>query len=119
MQNEDLNSGTLVYYSSDSSNSSKWPVLGVSYTLSFQNQTVNAGNNLSNVLDLDDYFYDPDGDTLNYSSSLLSDINVSIDSNNNVSFSTSTIANGTYNITLYANDSFNRTASEIMYVSVN
>nr|MBA4404660.1 hypothetical protein [Nanoarchaeum sp.] len=119
MQSESLDSGTLVYYSSDSSNSSKWPVLGVGYTLSFQNQSVNAGNNLSNVIDLDDYFYDADGDILNYTNSVSDGFNVSIDINNNVSISTSPAANGTYSVTFYANDSYNRTSSEIMYVFVN
>lgn len=119
MQDESLNSGTLVYYSSDSSNSSKWPVLGVSYTLSFQNQSVNAGNNLSNIIDLDDYFYDADGDILNYTNSISDEINISIDINNNVSISTSPVANGTYSVTFYANDSYNRTFSEIMYILVN
>jgi len=88
-QNESTNIGLIKYYSRDSSNSSKWPFLYVIYNRTIANQTVVAGSNLTNILDLDDYFYDLDSlDTLTYSVDSPSLFNASIDSDNNLSIYT-------------------------------
>ena len=58
MRNESGGLGTIYYYSSDFSNSTKWPYLYLIYNSSIEDQTMAAGSNILDSFDLDDYFYD-------------------------------------------------------------
>ena len=118
MLNESGDTGTISYYSSDSSNSSKWPTLYLTYNRTLPDQSLNQDTNLTNVFDLDDYFYDIDGHDLSfYVSGTPALINVSIDSNNNVTISAGSTAG---NETIYFNgtDALNSTLSNGVVISL-
>lgn len=118
--NESMGTGTISYYSSESSNSSQWPTLHVDYNLSIQNQSLTAGVTSNNLFDLDDYFYDPDGDEMNYTYiSNTSSINITINSTtHNVSIYPSSTFNGSAYVIFYANDSENITNSHNVTINV-
>jgi hypothetical protein len=112
--------GNVKYYSKDSSNSSKWPFLYVLYNKTIANQSIIAGNNETDILDLDDYFYDPDSlDTLTYSVGDPDNCNISIDSNNNLSIFTSIDTEASSEVVIInATDGFNYTYSNWFSVNV-
>jgi hypothetical protein len=75
---------------------------------SIPNQAWAKNINQTNAFDLDDYFTDIDSDVLNYTSLLVDNITVSINStNNNVSFFPDFDFFGTRYLTFFANDSEN------------
>ncbi|MCD4759333.1 DNRLRE domain-containing protein [archaeon] len=118
MENESANSGTIDYYSSDSSNSSKYPFLYVVYNQTIPNQTLDVSTNLSNVFDLDDYFYDLDGHSLNYTTtSSPSNTNIAIASDNQVTIVAGATA-GEDIIIFNATDGLNTTLSNSVKIIV-
>src|SRR4030042_225018 len=74
------------------------------------NQTWNQGTSLT-AFDLVSYFWDPDGDPLNYTSTLLSNIQIDISVDNVVTFTPIGIWSGTEYITFFAWDPFYANAS--------
>ncbi|MCK4589631.1 MAG: FG-GAP repeat protein [Nanoarchaeota archaeon] len=67
--------------------------------------------NKTNAFDLDDYFVDPNGDSLTYTYTQPDNITIVVDGNNVVSFIPDINFSGTRYIIFYANDSTNVTAS--------
>jgi hypothetical protein len=118
LQNDSDSSGNISYYSSDSSNSSKWPHLYVNYSSNIQDQTLAADSTLSDIFDLDNYFYDSDGDQLNYNVTVHDDINVSIDSDNVVSITASSGFSGDASFVFNASDAVNSTLSNSFTITV-
>ena len=49
LNNDSDNSGTIKYYSEDSSNSTKWPYLYVYFNSVFADQTLGAGSSLNSI----------------------------------------------------------------------
>ena len=119
MLNETGDTGTISYYSSDSSNSSKWPTLYLTYNRTIPDQSLSQDTNLTNVFNLGDYFYDIDGHNISFSVVGTTTLaNVSIDSNSNVTIS----AGGTSgNETIYFNctDALNSTLSNAVVIAVS
>ncbi len=77
------------------------------------------GFNNTNAFDLDDYFIDPNGDTINYNYSSVEDINVFIDSVTNiVSFYNEIDFMGIRYITFYAQDNQGNSSSNPIKLSV-
>jgi len=81
------------------------------------NQSWPAGQNLTNAFDLDDYFYDANGDTLDYSYSNIENITVMILSGI-VSFFPDSELIETKNITFYAFDSSTNASSNLVFLFV-
>lgn len=71
-----------------------------------------------NVLDLDDYFEDYNGDAISFTYTSLNNITVFIDSENRISFFPDTGYEGIQFMTIYANDSEFSTASNQFIVTV-
>ena len=118
MSNETGDTGTIGYYSSDSSNSSRWPMLYLTYNRTLPDQSVNQDANLTNVFNLDDYFYDVDGHNLSFSVSGTPALaTVSIDSNNNVTISAGSTA-GNETIYFSGTDGLNSTLSNGVVISI-
>lgn len=115
MQNENSNSNSIKYYSSNSPNSTKWPSLYVTYNSYIENQTLTVSNNLSDVFDLDDYFYDTGGANLTYNFSATSYSTITIDENNVVSIVGGSSA-GTDNVIFSATDGINTTNSNTVQI---
>ena len=82
------------------------------------NQSWAAGTYLINAFDLDDYFFDPEGYSLNYSYSDVDNITVEIDSSNNVSFYPDLNFTGIRSIVFYASDGEHNASSNIVYLNV-
>jgi len=120
-EDEASNRGSIRYYSKDSSNSTRWPFLYVVYNQTIANQTVIAGNNETDILDLDDYFYDPDSlDTLTYSIGDPSNCNITVDSDNNISIFTSLDTEASSeNVRVNATDGFNYTYSNWFSIGIS
>lgn len=81
------------------------------------NQSWPAGQNLTNAFDLDDYFYDANGDFLEYSHSIIENITIVLISGA-VSFFPDSGFIGTRNITFYASDSSTNTSSNLVFLFV-
>lgn len=82
------------------------------------NLTWPRGTKLS-IIDLDDYFSDPDNDPLNYTWTIdTTRINVSIDPSNIVTFDPAYSFSGVAHITFYANDPFSSTPSNLVELEV-
>jgi len=109
--------GNIVYYSSNSANSSKWPYLYIIYNKTLEDRTLSKQGNLTSLFDLDDYFYDLDEDGLSYNVSSTSYSNITIDSNNVVSIYAGTIA-GSDLITFSASDSVESGVSNTINITV-
>lgn len=69
-------------------------------------------------LDLDDYFSDPDGDTLYYNHTSVSNIQITIDNNNVVTFTPDSNWYGLRTVIFTANDSINSTDSNTVHLTV-
>jgi len=84
------------------------------------NWTWYQGGGITNAFDLDDYFYDPDNDTLTYTYSLVRNVKVTIDSLNRVSFSTAHIPwwYGTDYVVFTASDGYYSTDSNIVKLTI-
>ncbi len=82
------------------------------------NMTWWQGAGITNAFDLDDHFSDPDGETLNYSYSGGSDVTVTIDSFNRVSFSSAISFYGTDTIQFMANDSELTNTSNVVTLTI-
>ena len=119
LKNETSGTGTVKYYSSDSSNSSQWPNLYILHNKTIPSQSLNQGSNISNAFDLDDYFGDANGDTLNYTASSTSLVQVTIYSDNNNVSILSTGSSGSETVTFTANDGINTTTSNAVTITVN
>ncbi|MFH1839931.1 MAG: DNRLRE domain-containing protein [Nanoarchaeota archaeon] len=117
MTNESLDSGTIKYYSSDSSNSSLWPILYIVYNHTIPDQTLDYNENLSKVFNLSDYFYDDENDNLTYGVSSTSYVNITIDANSSVSIIALGTA-GTETVTFNASDGINVTDSSLVTITV-
>jgi hypothetical protein len=119
-EDEAGNTGNIKYYSKDSSNNTKWPFLYVIYNKTIANKTIIAGNNETNYLDLDDYFYDPDSlDTLTYEVGDPSNCNITIDSDNNMSiFTTLETTASSEIIRVNATDGFNYSYSNWFSIEI-
>jgi|GEM_PF-2065201 len=81
-------------------------------------QSFDEDTTLINVFDLDDYFSDPDGDSLNYSASGANNITATINPDGTVDFSASQDWNGQENITFAASDG-SLSAQDTILVTVN
>ena len=82
------------------------------------NMTWPRGTKLS-VIDLDDYFMDPDNDYLTYTWYIdTTRINVTIDINNIITFAPDFSFYGEAHITFYANDPFTATPSNIVLLNI-
>ncbi|MBW2964460.1 hypothetical protein KY363_03285, partial [Candidatus Woesearchaeota archaeon] len=82
------------------------------------NQTWPRGTSLTTI-DLDDYFYDPDGDLLFFTWTIdSSKINVSIDASHLVTFTPDTAFYGFAHVTFYANDLFDSTPSNLITLEI-
>ena len=88
--------------------------------LAIPDQRLNEGEKLKSAFNLDSYFVDPEGGELSYTYQDNVYVNVTIDSNNFVSFSlNNTDWHGEENITFIAKDSLNNTASSVVRVIVD
>ena len=81
-------------------------------------QSWNVNTQRSNAFDLDNFFSDPDGNTLTYTVNGNANINVNIDSNNVVSFSQPASWFGTEKIYFTANDGQAATSSSYINLTV-
>lgn len=119
MQNETSDTGTIIYYSSDSSDSSRWPLLDITYNTTIPDQSFSSTSNITNSFDLDDYFYDADGDSLTYNVTSTSVVNITINNdNNNVSIFPVGTAAVTVDVTFSASDEINVTESNVVTITV-
>jgi hypothetical protein len=82
------------------------------------NQTWQENTDNLNAFDLDDYFIDPNLDTLTYTVSNTTNITIVIDSDNSVSFYPDTGFIGTRNVTFFASDGFLTIQSNQVYLNV-
>src|SRR3989344_1256322 len=82
------------------------------------NQSWPSNSNLLNSFNLNSYFYDPNGDTLNFSSSTPINVTVSIASSGNVSFYPQSNFMGFNNVTFFAFDGSFNSSSNLVYLSV-
>ncbi len=84
----------------------------------FPNQTW-LENTVVTGLDLDDYFMDPDGDTLHYTHTPVPNINITIDSNNVVTFTPDPWWFGNRTVIFYAYDPYNASnRTNLVYLRV-
>tara|TARA_Y100000310_G_scaffold345778_1_gene469730 strand:- start:6723 stop:11762 length:5040 start_codon:yes stop_codon:yes gene_type:complete len=90
-----------------------------SFSGTISDQTWNKATSNDNAFDLDTYFSDVDGDTLTFTVSGNSSINVNIGSNNNVSFSQSGSFNGTEIIFFTVNDGNTTVSSNNLTLTVS
>ncbi|MFH1376419.1 MAG: DNRLRE domain-containing protein [Candidatus Woesearchaeota archaeon] len=118
--NESQNITSIKYYSIDSSNSTKWPVLFIIYNRTLPSQSIISGNNETNVFDLDNYFLEPDGQTMIYGVTSIANntVNVTINANGTVDISTSSSYTGTATATFNATDGANTTISNQITITV-
>ena len=82
------------------------------------NQAWAANENLTNAFDLDNYFFDDNGDNLSYWHSNIENISVVIDSLNRVSFYPDYNFFGTKTIVFYAGDGTANASSNLVYLNV-
>ena len=82
------------------------------------NQSWPSGTYLINAFDLDDYFFDAQGDVLNYSYSAVQNISVDIDASNNVSFYQDLDFVGNRSVVFYAFDGTYNVSSNTVYLFV-
>ncbi len=82
------------------------------------NQSCAVGYNITDALDLDDYFVDPNGDNITYSYSPVENVNVVIDSLNLVSFYPDYDFSGTRNLTFYASDFQFNSSSNLVFLFI-
>ncbi len=69
-------------------------------------------------LDLDDYFSDPDGDTLHYNHTSVANIQITINNESVVTFTPDANWYGLRTVTFIANDSINATNSNVVHLTV-
>jgi hypothetical protein len=116
MSDESGDASLIKYYSSDFSNGTKWPRLYVIYNSTLPNRNINSGESDLNILDLDDYFYDLDGDDLTFSVS--SSINVTIDSGNVISIYSEGFSGSSDSVVFNASDGINSSLSNTMTITI-
>ena len=82
------------------------------------NQSWQSNTSLENAFDLDDYFEDPEGEEMSYSNSNLTNLNVTIDENNSVSFFPVMGFVGEELVQFYADDGTHESESNWVYLNV-
>jgi hypothetical protein len=82
------------------------------------NQSWPNGSSLLNAFDLDNYFYDPNGDNISYSYTSTENVTILIDENNYVSFSSDSDFIGTRNVTFIASDHSSNTSSNLVFLFI-
>ena len=82
------------------------------------NLTWKENENKTNVFDLDEYFLDPNGDPINFSSSNVSNVEVAIDNKSRVSFYPDLGFIGTRNVTFYATDGVKTGESNRVFLNI-
>jgi len=82
-------------------------------------QTWDQGTSKLNAFDLDDYFLEPNGEAMSFTADGNSSIQITINSDNKVSFSQSISYSGTENVVFYASDGNSATASNTINLLVN
>lgn len=117
-EDETGDTGTIIYYSADSADSSRWPLLDITYNTTIPDQSFSATSNITNSFNLDDYFYDANDDTLTYNVTSTILVNITIDDNNNVSIFPVGTAAATVDVTFSASDEVNVTESNVVTITV-